>query len=250
MSSTSVSVVASFASSSAPPVTPPSPAPEVTRALSIAEARGKRVGSKWSISEQTAKEILGPVRKWKGDVTSASVEPVGDGFGALLWLVLQCEGDSCSTETWLVLPGGPRKLKVGGGTVVVLPDLSAVIADAATFNPYDLTAERVSGANSEWIARIERVDVATGTSKAFAPCVSPVLSPSRKYIVCRSRKGAVLRVPVSGGPPEVVRGPAKQTPAWVPYAYVYPGPVEFVSTTELRVHDEPGGSSMVAYSEP
>jgi len=169
---------------------------------------------------------------------SCSVELLGAGAVLLLRIVTECGGDSCGVRGWVHTRQKPGFTAVPGdlgGTVAASPTGEFLVIDAATSVgvPADKPARDPFGGRDELV--LDRIDLPTFTRRPFAPCFSAVLSPRARFFVCRDRAGNVLRVPVAGGRPERVArsGLLPRDVDWVPYAYVYPGPVDFPTAERL-----------------
>jgi hypothetical protein len=166
------------------------------------------------LDEPTCRQATG----WRGAILDGcAVRRAANGKAAIIQLASECGGDSCSTETWVVVAGRPPvHLAAAVGTVEVLPSLDAAISDHVDHDP------RVG-----WCVRLVRIPLGTPTQRhPFADCMSPTLSPDARWIVCRSPTGDVLRVPVTGGPASLLHRVPGEEP-FTPYAFVYPEAVRF-----------------------
>lgn len=162
----------------------------------------------------------------RGPLDHCVAHLLGNGSTALVSLITECGGDSCSVESWVCSPAtnGLVHVNTGGGGVAASPAGDFLVVDedvgpVDTNSPFD---GRV---------RLARLDIATGARSPFADCVAPVLSPGGNWIACRNHAGDVLRVPIRGGAAEVVArsgADAAHVP-WKPYAYIWPNAVEFPS---------------------
>ncbi len=229
---TSASMAAS--NSSSPPIAVF--AAELARILLIAKTEGKARGSEWVLHQKACTEVLGP--------RCASVKQFEDAFvrlhagGHALSVVVssQCFGDGCSIEAWLYTDiRAPRS--VPEPPFVVVPGLSALIFDRIKLvEP------------GKWDSRLARLDLETGAETPFADCVSPSLSPSEKWIACRTIDWGVYRVPIAGGKPMLVRkGPGPIS--WVPYAHFFPPPISFPSPTTFSVNEDGASEVVLPWSE-
>lgn len=157
------------------------------------------------------------------DFERCSLVSVGNGAGLVLRIVTSCGGDSCGVLGWLLAPQllEPFPLTDAGGTVEAAPDASFVLLEEERFG------SSANFANRQLVT--VRVEVPSGKRHDFADCFSPKLSPGGRYVVCRDRAANVLRVPLSGGPPEMLVDVqlAPEAVQFVPYAYLYPAAVEF-----------------------
>ena len=154
-----------------------------------------------------------------GAFLECSAEVVGRGTVAVVRIVTACGPDGCETAGWVIAEHG-RTARVPGdaaGAIEALPGLEVVVKDQAQ-----------KDARGEWGVGLVRVDPRAMRTTPFAACMSPVLSPGRRWFVCRDRRGAVLRVPSRGGPLEEIAAPLpREHVDFCPEAKVYPEPVVF-----------------------
>jgi hypothetical protein len=185
-----------------------------------------------ALSQEECAELVG----WKEVVESCTLEPAAAGKAALVQLVTGCGGDSCGVQVFVYRPGKPvlqlpDAIKGGsltGGTLVLTPSLQHVITDW-------VGQGREQG---EWSVELYRVELRTGKASPWVKgCFSPTLSPRGRWVLCRNRRGDVLKVPVAGGTPALVHrsGLSPEDVYWVPYSYVYPAAVTFSSPERLQV---------------
>ncbi len=168
-----------------------------------------------------------------------------DGQVAVVRVVTECQGDSCSLRNFVLttrpqpieLPGDDgRGGNIEGGDIVITPDQDYAICDNAR------PAEKSSG---EWQVSLARVSLVSQKVTHFADCMSPALSPARHWIICRNRTADVLRVSLKGGRPQIVipSGAKRHEVDWVPWAWRIPGPVRFESPSQLVYEiTAPGGA--------
>lgn len=154
-----------------------------------------------------------------GAFVGCSLQVLGNGSARMLTIQTECGGDSCSFRSWICSGATGDELvplEHRGGSVEASPDGSFVLTDEGGV--------------------LSRVDLASMRSSPSAACLSPVLSPSGRWFVCRSRDYDVLRFPVNGGPLEtVVRSGLREGQGYyVAYSYGWAPAVKFVSATEIE----------------
>jgi hypothetical protein len=157
-----------------------------------------------------------------------SVTLLGNGSALLLSITLGCGGDSCDFRQWVFTPllERPYAVETDGGVIEAAPDASFLLVDEFALDSPD---------PFPWTLGTVRIDLPSGRRQTFAGCFSARLSPKGHWFLCRDRAANVLRVPLAGGVPELVAssGAVPEAIEWVPYAWLYPDPVEFRSPTEL-----------------
>ena len=186
---------------------------------------------------------------YKGIVERCVAQVVGSGAAILVQVITDCGGDSCSVSAFLLRSDGRAQPlpEIDGGTSAFAPDLSRYLTDTRRFSSQEDQAENFYTRAPELL----QIELATSKTTPFAACMSPVLSPEGNWVLCRNRWGDVLRVPLSGGQPELVTtNPAERAIAWSPYAFVYPGPVQFMGSDEFtfEVGDVAGHAATVPWS--
>jgi len=153
---------------------------------------------------------------------------LGNGSALLLSITIGCGGDSCDFRQWVFAPTleHPYAVDTDGGVAEAAPDASFLLVDEFSGDEPDPFS---------WTLSAVRIDLPSGRRQPFAGCFSPKLSPKGRWFVCRDRAANVLKVPLSGGTPELVAssGAVAEAIEWVPYAWLYPDPVEFRSPDEL-----------------
>lgn len=154
---------------------------------------------------------------------------LGHGSTLLIYAETECGGDSCSGNTWAwnARTNGPLRLKHSEGSFEAAPDGSFLLIDDA------VTSEEPTATGFTVDFHLSRVNLPSLNRETFAPCMSAKLSPGGRWIVCRNREADVLKVPLSGGQPEVVVRVGSKDVRWVPYALIYPSAVEFNSATRM-----------------
>jgi hypothetical protein len=162
---------------------------------------------------------------------------VGTGNAMVVTVIVECGGDSCSTKSWLLREDSLAPIELGelDGGFEFDPTLSYYVIDYRTFKD---DADRYKNFYKR-IPTLRRVELQTRSSKAFANCFSPALSPGAKWFVCRNVRGDVLRVPIEGGKLEMVvknssRGPVNASF----YAFIYPESPYFYAPNEIGVRIE------------
>jgi hypothetical protein len=185
-----------------------------------------------ALSAQECAELVG----WKEPVEECKLEPAAGGKAALVHLVTGCGGDSCAVEVFVYRPGRPvlqlpgsiREGSLTGGAMVLMPSLEHVVTDW-------VGVVREPG---DWRVELYRVDLKTGKASPWVKgCFSPALSPGGKWVLCRNRRGDVLKVPLTGGTPALVHrsGLSAEDVYWVPHGYMYPDAVTFTSPGRMKV---------------
>ncbi|NMO15201.1 hypothetical protein HPC49_01355 [Pyxidicoccus fallax] len=189
-------------------------------------------GSDSTLSAEDCAALVG----WTGPMENCTFTPVAGGKAALVQLKTGCGGDSCAVQVFVYRPGRPVTQlpdSVGdgsltGGTLVLTPSLDHVITDWVGWG---------SGTGDRRV-ELYRVDLRTGEAASWVKdCFSPALSPGGRWILCRNRRGDVLKVPLTGGTPALVHrsGLSEEDVYWVPYGYVYPDAVTFPSPERIEV---------------
>jgi hypothetical protein len=143
-----------------------------------------------------------------------------------------CGGDSCGVSAWLYWANHSLiqiPEDITGGHLLVLPSLSAVIGDEIRPKNPDLPRD----------LEVNLAYFDLNTKKlhhGWAACMSPVLSPARKWVVCRGRNGDVQKISLAGSALQTVaKSPVEiQNIYWVPYAYIYPKGVKFNSPLQFQ----------------
>jgi hypothetical protein len=155
---------------------------------------------------------------------------VGNGSALLLRLTKTCTHGACSVDNWLLSRrrGRPLRLPDTAGTIEATPDASIAFVDVHRSGERENLAEPL-------IVTL-RMDLASGSVTELGGCFAPRLSPGGAWIVCRDVHANVLRVRLDGSELEVVAlsGWANENVAWVPERWVYPAPVAFPQSNELR----------------
>jgi hypothetical protein len=169
-----------------------------------------------------------------------------DGAALLLTFVLECGGDSCSTEGYVaspVLRGFVRVPHDIGGGATASPQGDALFVSSTTPVvlplPYEQDPDDKTPAEppprDPWggdeALIFERIALPSMKREPVAPCFSPAFSPKGRWILCRDLAGNVLKVAPRGGKPTLVAssGLKKGEVYFVWYAYIWPDPVEFLS---------------------
>lgn len=176
---------------------------------------------------------------------SCDLESLGDGAALLLTFVLECGGDSCSTEGYVASPllrGFARVPHDIGGGAIASPRGDALFVSLTTpvvlptpgEQPPDEPPRDPWGGDEALI--FARIALPSMEMTSVAPCFSPAFSPKGRWILCRDLAGNVLKVPPRGGKPTLVAssGLKKGEVYFVWYAYIWPDPVEFVSDDRLK----------------
>lgn len=183
---------------------------------------------------------------------SCSLESLGDGAALLLTFVLECGGDSCSTESYAaspVLRGFVRVPHDIGGGAEASPEGDALFVSSPTGVVLP-ASEGEEPARDPWGGDepliLDRIALPSMEISTFAPCFSPTLSPKKRWLVCRDLAGNVLEVSLRGGKPILVEksGLKRGEVYFVWYAYSWPDPVAFLREDRLkfRVVDADGES--------
>lgn len=154
---------------------------------------------------------------------------LGNGSTLFIYAEVECGGDSCSGNTWVwnARTCGPLSLRDSLGTFEAAPDGSFLLVDDGV----ESSEPTPTGYTVDY--RLLRVNLPSLSREAFAPCMSAALSPGGGWILCRNRQADVLKVPLSGGEPEMVVQVGSKSARWVPYALIYPSAVEFSSPTRM-----------------
>jgi hypothetical protein len=125
-----------------------------------------------------------------------------------------------------------------GGTVEADPTGAYLVFDSLTGGSDQSAAGAkpvadAFGGTSEVI--LERLDLATFSRSAFAPCFSARLSPKGKYFVCRDAAGNVLKVALRGGQPlPVAESGVSASEVYTVWSrYFWPAPVSFPSPDRM-----------------
>jgi hypothetical protein len=174
---------------------------------------------------------------WEQELEECTLQPAARGKAGLLHLKTGCGGDSCDVRVFVYRPGQPllqlpdaiRGGSLTGGGLVMTPSLDHVITDWVGLGPKSM---------GDWRVELFRVELRTGKASPWVKgCFSPALSPGGRWILCRNRRGDVLKVPLSGGTPTVVyRGGLSEAQVyWVPHSFLYPEPVSFPSPDRFQV---------------
>lgn len=190
--------------------------------------------SSWYISESLCRQIT----SYRGVMFTkqCSVKRTALGKAAIVSLQKECGGDSCETKAWVIIEGrSPMEIPSGvdtGGTIEVLPSLQYVLLDTVK--------EEWSEKGLQWKPYIQRLEIQSegfGKIDQWAHCISPAISPEAKWIVCRDFEANVLIMPLSGGKlSSFYKRPKNAKKVYtVPYSYIYPQPVQFVSSDRMLV---------------
>ena len=155
---------------------------------------------------------------------------VGNGSALLLRLTKTCGHGGCSVDNWLLSRrrGRPLRLPNTAGAIEAAPDASVAFVDVHRSGERENPAEPL-------IVTL-RMDLASGSVTELGGCFAPRLSPGGAWIVCRDVHANVLRARLDGSELELVAlsGWANENVAWVPERWVYPAPVAFPHSNELR----------------
>jgi hypothetical protein len=208
---------------------------ELARVHAILDAAGPANGGCRALPAKSARAIVGAAAPKVFDHANACVHAGGRAIAVCL--AIQCEGDGCTTSTWLYTDVRPTA-RVPEPPLVVSPDLHFLFFDDIEFK-----------GGGVWDSHLARRDLETQTDARFADCVSPALSPGGDWVVCRTRNDGVYRVPLAGGAPKLVvpGGPAAY---WVPYAHLFPPPVEFPTAKQMSIVISSNGTTKtVPWSE-
>ncbi|WPB82499.1 hypothetical protein KYC5002_25720 [Archangium violaceum] len=185
------------------------------------------------LSREECQALTGHARP----LEECSLTAVAGGKAALLQLTTECGGDSCDVQVFVYRPGQPvlrlpdssKGGSLTGGHLVMTPSLEHVITDWVGLGPRDM---------GDWRVELYRIELRTGKASPWVKgCFSPALSPGGRWILCRNRRGDVLKVPLTGGTPTLVHrgGLSAEQVSWTPYAYLYPDAVTFPSPGRMRV---------------
>jgi hypothetical protein len=169
-------------------------------------------------------------------LTGASVEEfdrcgmtlLANGTAVSVDVTYACGAHTCSVVSfvWYGDEAAPFRLE-DDGPLEVSPDHRELLVTELIYPEMPVTP--IAG-------RTLRIDRATNTRTPFFDCISAVLSPSARYYACRDLQGNVLRVPVTGGRPEVVivaeLPPGERVKLGGPFGD-YPAPVKFANPKEL-----------------
>jgi hypothetical protein len=120
---------------------------------------------------------------------------------AIVHTVLYCEAEHCEADFYLMSgTGGPRRL-VGDvyGPWVLSPDRKSLFLGHTGMGVDDR-----GSFTGTYEAFLTRIDVATLKKSHVTACASPVLSPRKRWVVCRDAQGHVHRMPANGGKLEPV----------------------------------------------
>jgi hypothetical protein len=120
---------------------------------------------------------------------------------AIIHAELYCEPEHCEADFYLMSgTAGPRRL-VGDvyGPWVLSPDRKSLFLGHTGMGVDDN-----GSLTGTYEALLTRIDVATLKKSYANGCASPVLSPGKKWIVCRDADGHVHRMPPNGGKLELV----------------------------------------------
>lgn len=109
---------------------------------------------------------------------------------AVLVMVSDCESEMCDAKYWIF--SDRRGLRLSP----VALDFELVVSPDDRFLYVGNTMNGPDGAR----AQLTRVDLKTLKTRMVAGCAAPLLSPSKRWIVCRDASGHVHRLSIKGGP--------------------------------------------------
>lgn len=210
-----------------PPAEPPQQAAQAPEAEQAPEEDEEPVPQ-----QPACEELVG----WAQPAERCEREEVAGGKASIVSITEACGGDSCSVQVFIHRPGQPavrlpdaiNEGSLTGGTLVVTPSLEHVITDWVGPGPRQ----------GDWRVELYRVELKTGKASPWVKgCFSPALSPGGRWVLCRNRRGDVLKVPLTGGTPRLVHrsGLSEDRVYWVPYGYIYPDAVSFLSPERMKV---------------
>lgn len=201
---------------SSPEAAPYHIAPEVLRAVGVRSSA--LLDRRLTLTEEVCRSLVG----WSGSFDNCWMHPLANGTAAVLVIQTECYGDGCSAESWLYADGKSKPTQ-------------QVPEELSLDHRFAFVEEGMSDDGSPVVndMRLLRQDRRTGESVVFAQCMAPMLSPGSHWIVCRDRLANVVRVPVGGGPAEVIAESklTKDQVNWVDHWYDYPAPVTFHGAT-------------------
>jgi hypothetical protein len=190
-----------------------------------------------SAEEPLSREECQALTGWTQLLEECSLTAVVGGKAAFLQLTTECGGDSCDVQVFVYRPGRPllrlpdssKGGSLTGGHLAMTPSLEHVITDWVGLGPRDM---------GDWRVELYRIELRTGKASPWVKgCFSPALSPGGRWILCRNRRGDVLKVPLTGGTPTLVHrsGLSAGQVLWTPYASLYPDAVTFPSPERLQL---------------
>ena len=130
-----------------------------------------------------------------------SVYAVSGHTAAMIHATLYCESEHCENEFYF-MSGLAGPIRLAGdvyGPWVFSPDRKSLFMGGTGMGIDD--EGQVTGT---YEASLTHIDVSTLNRSYANPCASPVLSPGKKWIVCRDADGHVHRMPPNGGKLELV----------------------------------------------
>jgi hypothetical protein len=156
---------------------------------------------------------------------------LGGGSTVFVYSETECGADSCSGRAWVASTKscGVVELPVSSGTFEASPNGDFVLVDYPILGDDEMSA---TGPVIDF--SLSRIDLPSLERSEFAPCMSAQLSPGKQWFLCRNRDADVLKVPLTGGAPQVVVRSGATGVRWVPYAYGYPGSVTFPAPDQLE----------------
>ena len=114
----------------------------------------------------------------------------------------ECEPEHCEVDYFLMTgTSGPKRLPFDVDGPWVFSPNRRYLYFGSTGMGFDDEKGTPTGKYEAFLARL---DVTTMQSAPVASCASPVLSPSKKWVVCRDAAGHVYRMPVRGGALELI----------------------------------------------
>jgi hypothetical protein len=180
---------------------------------------------------------LAPFRKGE-EAPTCWLTRTAQGKAAVLYVQYGCAdtdaivaGDraDCNYELWLLDAVRGRRLLADERSPLDPGVSGAVVAPSLDFAVIDARGHKVA---------LERIDLSGAAPRVvgrFADgCMSPVLSPGAHWVVCRDVRGDVLRVPLAGGPAELVHRHRAFRPFYGRMPPYQPA-VEFNSGAKMRV---------------
>ncbi|MBI5494178.1 MAG: hypothetical protein HY904_04070 [Deltaproteobacteria bacterium] len=192
------------------PAAPPPADPAAVRAF-LDEAA--RAGS----PEETV-ALCARVLTWERPLDQCDVTAAGP--VAVIRVAERCNDAGCEVSAFLLRDAVPRKVAgYTGGNIAVRGDGATVFADHVALEG--------AGATAHFTAYVVQTDVVTAQVTKVADCTGPSVAADGS-LLCRSRRGDVLRVPPTGGAPVLLTPSCLEEGqvAWDPQHLVFPGPVD------------------------
>lgn len=199
----------------------------------------------WAATARVTPEFCRKVTQWEQPFESCALTPLAGGTAAQIAIVQECGQHSCDVKYWVFAQHKATwvsQLEYGGLELEVSPDHRWLMIGRLVRSSPDGKVPELGPLGPMWNHHLQTdfMDLSTGKVVFDLPCSSMVLSPKRKYYVCRDLRGNVLRTPVEQPSETTLEIVVDAIPDESQAIKIggpfndYPAPVTFPSETELE----------------